>query len=331
MYKTISFLSVALLWVLSAPSTAVFGQKKSIDKKAMLQLVNQHKDAYTQGKVADYIPELGKANPKSVAFAITNENGETLSVGDHTQKFSIQSISKLIALMLAVEENGEEKVFAQMGYYGTNYPFNYFANLDQNGRPLNPMMNAGAIYTTSLIAGDADEPYQKILARIRYITNNPKIDINPTIYESEKSTGHRNRGMFYLMKNYGMIEKDEEALNNYFRQCSIEIDVEDLSKIGYFIAHQGTRYDGDKTHHNKDLMKLIQAQMLTAGMYEFSGEYTRTIALPSKSGVGGGIVATVPNKMGIAVYNPSLDEHGNSLVGYLILKDFVQKFSVGIF
>ena len=297
----------------------------------MLHLVNKHKLAFTQGKVADYIPELGKANPKAVAFSITNENGETWSVGDNKQKFTIQSISKLIALMLAVEENGEEKVFTQMGYYGTHHPFNYFANLDHNGRPLNPMMNAGAIYTTSLIAGDADEPYQKILARIRYITNNPKIDINPTIYESEKATGYRNRGMFYLMKNYGMIEKEEEVLNNYFRQCSIEIDVEDLSKIAYFIANQGTRYDGDKTHYNKELMQLIQAQMLTAGMYEFSGEYARTIALPSKSGVGGGIIATVPNKIGIAVYNPSLDEHGNSLVGYLILKDFVQEYSLGIF
>lgn len=317
----------------------VFGQKTTINtgkslqitENALTTILEKNRANYKEGKVADYIPELGKMKADKIAFSVVDENGKVINVGDVNQKFTIQSISKIIALMIAVSEKGEENVFSKMGYYGTNMPFNHFANLETTGKPLNPMMNAGAILTTSMIDGEGEIPFQKILKMVRYITKNNSIDYSKSVYNSEKETGHRNRGMFYLMKNNGLIEGDEEKLNNYFKQCSIEITTEDLAKIGYFFAHQCTRFDGDTTYKNAQISQLIQSQMLTAGMYEFSGEYARTVGLPSKSGVGGGITVSVPNKIGIGVFSPALDKHGNSAAGYHMILDLVKQYNLSLF
>ena len=304
---------------------------KQITKAMMQEIATRNHQYYKEGKVADYIPELGKANPEAVAFSVVKENGTIVNVGDVEAKFTVQSISKVIALMIAVQEKGEEALYERIGYYGTEKAFNHYANLETEGKPLNPMMNAGAILTTAFIEGEGDEAYQKILTMIRYITKNESIGINQAVYLSEKETGHRNRGIFYLLKNNGLIDGEENKLDNYFKQCSIEVTAEDLAKIGYFYANGCTRFDGDKTYYNRDLARLIQAQMLIAGMYDFSGEYARTVGLPSKSGVGGGIAVSVPNKIGIGVYNPALDQHGNSVVGYHILYDFVNQLDLSLF
>lgn len=303
-----------------------------IDQASLHQILSNNRTLFNQGKVADYIPELGKANARDIALSVVNCDGTIISTGDVNQKFTIQSISKIIALMIAVKENGEKAVFNKMGYYGTDKPFNHFANLETTGKPLNPMMNAGAILTTSLIKGKADEPFLKILKMIRFITKNEAINYNPVVYHSERITGNRNRGMFYLMRNSGLIEsEDETQLNNYFRQCSIEITVEDLAKIGFFFANRCIRYDGNNSYEDADLAQLILSQMLISGMYEFSGEYARTVGLPSKSGVGGGIAVSVPGKMGIGAYSPALDQHGNSLAGYHMILDLVRSRHLSIF
>lgn len=299
--------------------------------KVLISILEKNRNHYNEGKVADYIPELSKMPPNKVSFAVVDSKGTVVSVGDTAQKFTMQSISKIIALMVAVLENGEKAVFNKIGYFGSEKPFNHFSNLETTGKPLNPMMNAGAILTTSMISGSEDIPFQKVLSMIRYITKNPKIDYNYTVFQSEKETGHRNRGMFYIMKNTGLIQGTEDQLDNYFRQCSIELTAEDLAKIGYFFAQQCVRFDGDNTYKNKDLAKLIQSQMLIAGMYEFSGEYARTVGLPSKSGVGGGIVVSVPGQMGIGAFSAPLDTHGNSIVGYHMILDFVKKYDLSIF
>ncbi|EEI90457.1 glutaminase A [Sphingobacterium spiritivorum ATCC 33300] len=304
---------------------------KDVSKAALTAILDKNRNDYVNGKVADYIPELGKMDAKAVALAVVNDRGTVIGVGDINKKFTMQSISKTIALMLAVMENGEESVFKKMGYFGTDKSFNHFANLETMGKPLNPMMNAGAILTTSLISGDGKVPFDKILNMVRYITDNPTLDYSKTVYTSEKETGHRNRGMFYIMKNAGLISGSEEQLDNYFRQCSIELTAEDLAKIGYFFAHQCVRFDGDQRYKNPEISKLIQSQMLIAGMYEFSGEYARTVGLPSKSGVGGGIMISVPNQAGIAVFSAPLDSHGNSVVGYHMILDLVKQYNLGIF
>ena len=317
----------------------VYGQNTSknsskslqINEKTLSDILEKNKAFYKEGKVADYIPELGKMQADKIAFSVVNENGKVINVGDVNQKFTIQSISKIIALMIAVTEKGEKNVFSKIGYFGTDKPFNHYANLETTGKPLNPMMNAGAILTTSMIDGEGEIPFKKILEMVRYITKNNSIDYSKSVYNSEKETGNKNRGMFYLMKNNSLIEGDEEKLNNYFKQCSIEVTAEDLAKIGYFFAHQCTRFDGDTTYRNPEISQLIQSQMLTAGMYEFSGEYSRTIGLPSKSGVGGGITVSVPNKIGIGVFSPALDKHGNSAAGYHMILDLVKQYNLSLF
>ena len=313
---------------------AIVSQKtdgSAITEQVLKDILEKNRSYYQQGKVADYIPELGKADAKSIALSVIDENGKVTNVGDTDKKFTIQSISKIISLMIAVREKGEQNIFDKIGYFGTDKPFNHFSNLETTGKPLNPMMNAGAILTTSLIDGEGEVPFKKILEMVRYITKNSNINYSKEVYNSERETGHRNRGMFYIMKNSGLINGDEDKLNNYFKQCSIEVTAEDLAKIGYFFAHQCTRYDGDTTYKNADIAQLIESQMLIAGMYEFSGEYARTVGLPSKSGVGGGITVSIPGKMGIGVYNPALDQHGNSLAGYHMILDLVKKYNLSLF
>jgi len=304
----------------------------TLDQATLNTILEKNRLYYKQGKVADYIPELGKTNAQSLALSVVNSNGTVVSAGDIRQKFTIQSISKIIALMIAVRENGEENVFDKMGYFGTDKPFNHFGNLETMGKPLNPMMNSGAILTTALIKGKGEEPFIKILNMIRFITNNEYIDYSHAVYNSERETGHRNRGMFYIMRNNGLIDGEgEEKLNNYFKQCSIEITAEDLAKIGYFFANHCVRYDGNRQYRDPNLSQLIQSQMLIAGMYEFSGEYARTVGLPSKSGVGGGITVSVPGKMGIGAFSPALDQHGNSLAGYRMILDLVKTMQLSLF
>ena len=320
---------------LERPKDTIYEQNKSsindVSEAALTAILEKNRNHYVEGKVADYIPELSKMDPKAVAIAVVNEKGTLIGAGDIHTKFTMQSISKPIALMVAVMENGEESVFKKMGYFGTDKAFNHFSNLETMGKPLNPMMNAGAILTTSLISGDGQVPFNKVLDMVRYITDNPALNYSESVYASEKETGHRNRGMFYIMKNAGLITGQEEQLDNYFRQCSIELTTEDLAKIGYFFSHQCVRFDGDQRYKNREMSKLIQSQMLIAGMYEFSGEYARTVGLPSKSGVGGGIVISVPNEAGIAVFSAPLDSHGNSVVGYDMILDLAKQYNLSIF
>ncbi|MCT3647106.1 glutaminase A [Elizabethkingia anophelis] len=325
--STLSFSTAVKAQVVASQKT----DGSAITEQILKDILEKNRSYYQQGKVADYIPELGKADAKSIALSVIDENGKVINVGDTDKKFTIQSISKIISLMIVVREKGEQNIFDKMGYFGTDKPFNHFSNLETSGKPLNPMMNAGAILTTSLIDGEGEIPFKKILEMVQYITKNSNINYSKEVYNSERETGHRNRGMFYIMKNSGLITGNEDKLNNYFKQCSIEVTAEDLAKIGYFFAHQCTRYDGDTTYKNADIAQLVESQMLIAGMYEFSGEYARTVGLPSKSGVGGGITVSVPGKMGIGVYSPALDQHGNSLAGYHIILDLVKKYNLSLF
>ncbi len=315
-------------------SRGVLPKDPLITTKIAQQILEANAHYAKDGDVANYIPELGKMRKDAIALSIVSPDGKIISVGDTNQKFTVQSVSKIISLMVAIQELGESAVFNNMGYYGSDKPFNYSANLEANGKPLNPMMNAGAILTTSLIPGDGDVGYQKILEMIRFITNNPDIDINEAVYLSEKETGHRNRAMYYMMINSGFIDytqQNEDKLDNYFKQCSIEVTAQDLAKIGYFFANDCVRYDGNDKFKNTDLARLIQSVMFSGGMYEFSGEYARRVGLPSKSGVGGGIVVSANKGYGIGVFSPSLDAQGNSIAGYHMLVDIATLLDLNIF
>ncbi len=295
------------------------------------EILKTNKEYLEQGQLADYIPELKNVDANKLGLSLRTTDNRIYNIGDCKQKFTIQSISKIISLMIAVLENGEEEVFKKVGYYGTDDPFNSYYKLETKGIPLNPMMNAGAILITSLIEGDGEEPFNKILDMIRYITKNDEISYSREVYLSESKTGDRNRGIFNLLRANGLIDKEEEALENYFKQCSIEVSCEDLSKIGLFFANNCIRYDGDREYENKELSRLINSIMLNSGMYDKSGEFSRKVGLPSKSGVGGGIVSLVPGKLGIGVFSPRLDKAGNSLVGVKVLEDISKEFDLSIF
>ena len=187
----------------------------------------------------------------------------------------------------------------------------------------NPMINAGAIVTTSLIKGASpQEKEERMLKFFRRLAKNDNIGINYDVYKSEKMSGDRNRAMAYLLKNDGFIDGDvEEVLDLYFKQCSIEIDAVDLARIGMNLASYGIDVENGERVISERVSRMVKTFMVTCGMYDASGEFAIKVGIPAKSGVGGGIMASVPNRMGIGVYGPSLDKKGNSVAGVKILED----------
>ncbi len=297
-------------------------------EKLLEEIIQSNKYLLSKGKLADYIPALSKVDPNKIGVTIANVNGNIHSAGDYNHKFTIQSISKVLSLILAIQDNGEEEVFKRVDYEGTEEPFNTLFKLDlpHTIRPANPMINAGAIVTSSLIKGGNEEKFQRIIEFYRKITENDSIYYNREVYKSEKTTGDKNRALAYLMKSRDFIYGDVEAiLDLYFKQCSIEVNSLDLAKIGLYIASRGQDIASNK------IKRVITSIMATSGMYNFSGEYATEVGIPSKSGVGGGIMGTVTGKMGIGVYSPMLDQYGNSIVGYGIMKELSKKMNLSIY
>ena len=214
-------------------------------------------------------------------------------------------------------------------------PFNSIMKLETNDtkKPSNPMINAGAIVTTSLIKGSSlEEKEERMLQFFRHLANNDSIGINYEVYKSEKLTGDRNRAMAYLLKNDGFIDGDvEEVLDLYFKQCSIEIDCVDLARIGINLAMYGIDIESKERLISEKVSRMVKTFMVTCGMYDASGEFAIRVGIPAKSGVGGGIMASVPDIMGIGVYGPALDKKGNSIAGVKVLEDLSEKLELNIF
>lgn len=288
-----------------------------------------------QGEVASYIPELKKANKDALGIYIDKLDGNEFYAGDYETKFTIQSISKVISLIIAIMDNGMEKVLSKVGVEPSAYSFNSIVTLEVKNanKPLNPMINAGAIATVSLIKGDTpEEVIGKILDFTKKITGNEDIKVNEAVYQSEKRTGDRNRSLAYFMKGTGVIEKDvEKVLDAYFQQCSIEVTCKDIAKIGSFLANDGVLPSTGERIVPKEVTRVVKAVMATCGMYDASGSFAVKVGIPSKSGVGGGIMATVPGKMGIGVVGPSLDEKGNSIAGIKVLEQLSEELDLSIF
>lgn len=304
-------------------------------EELLSKIIEKNRYLVSKGKVADYIPALSKMDPNNIGVCLMDIDGDIHKAGDYNLKFTIQSISKVMSLMLALIDNGEDEVFKKIDYEPTEEPFNTLFKLDfpHTVKPSNPMINSGAIVTTSLIKGEGEEKFNRLLDFIRNVTENPNISYNEEVYLSEKETGHKNRAMAYLMRARGFIEGDvEEILDVYFRQCSIEVTTVDIAKIGLFIANRCEMIKKqDKQISGDRVASIVTAIMATCGMYNFSGEYAATVGIPSKSGVGGGILGTIPNKMGIGIFSPALDQYGNSIVGYGIMRDLSKELNLNIF
>lgn len=299
-------------------------------------LVDKNKVYGKQGKLASYIPALLEADPENLGICVVElSSGREFYAGECDKKFTIQSISKVVTLILALGDNGRQNVFRKVNVEPTGMGFNSIVNLevrDQN-RPYNPMINAGAIVTTSLIYGKSkEEKFERIIEFMRRATNNPNISVNEEVYECEKRTGDRNRSLAYFMKSNKIIEGDvEDILDIYFRQCSIEVTARDLARFGAVLANDGIAPWNGQRLMSRDVCRIVKTIMVTCGMYDASGEFAVEVGVPAKSGVGGGILATVPRSYGIGIYGPALDKKGNSIAGIRLIKDLAEELDLSIF
>ena len=298
------------------------------------KLVKKNVVLTKDGRVADYIPELDKAKKDALGVCILDNEGNRYTAGDWEIKFTVQSISKLVTLMLAILDNGEEFVFSKVGMEPSGDPFNSIRKLETSSKkkPYNPMINAGAIAVAAMIKGkDAREKFQRVLEFFKKITEDETLDVNYKIYCGESETGNKNRAMGYFLKNDGIIEGNvEDALEVYFKQCSIEVNAYTLAKLGLFLANNGCTSTGEQILTPR-ISTIIKTLMITCGTYDMSGEVAVRVGIPCKSGVGGGIVAVSPGKLGIGVYGPSLDAKGNSIGGIHLLEDLSRELKLSIF
>jgi glutaminase len=299
------------------------------------KVIDENRKYTNYGQVASYIPELKNARRNDLGICIIDKDNNIYTAGNYNTKFTIQSISKPIVLAMALMDNDWTSVFAKVGMEPSGDPFNSIMKLETTDtkKPCNPMINAGAIVTTSLIKGkDVKEKEERMLNFFKKLSKNDNLKINYDVYESEKATGDRNRAMAYLLKNDGFIEGNvEEVLDLYFKQCSIEVDCVDLARMGVNLASYGVDIETGERLVDENISRIVKTFMVTCGMYDASGEFAIKVGIPAKSGVGGGIMSSVPTKMGIGIYGPSLDTKGNSIAGLKILQKLSKEYNLNIF
>jgi len=287
------------------------------------------------GKVADYIPALALEDKNQFAMTLTLFDGTQYSVGCSDKLFSIQSISKVFSFTQALKFYGKS-LYKRVGVEPSGNPFNSLVQLEyEQGKPRNPFINAGAINVTDTLVnyyGCADEAYKEVLAFIRAISDEESIESNAATAQSEMENGFRNLALANLMKSFNNLDNDViDVVSNYFKLCSIEMSTSMLSRAMLYLANDGVDPINQIIYVKPSNSKRINAVMLTCGHYDASGDFAYNVGLPAKSGVGGGIVAVVPNLMGISVYSPGLNEQGNSLVGTKALELFTDKTLLSIF
>jgi glutaminase len=288
--------------------------------------------AEDKGQVASYIPELKKVDPGKFGIYISTIDGFNFGTGDCFDKFSIQSISKVLSLSLAYSILGE-KIWERVGVEPSGTAFNSLVQLETDkGIPRNPFVNSGAHVISDILLSNLKNPKEDFLTFVRSITQNSEINYSSSIATSEKSVGYRNIALCNLVKSFGNIENEpSEVLDFYFNLCSLEMNCKDLSQLFLFLANDGKTIIGDKKVLTKSQSKRVNALMQTCGFYDESGEFSFKVGLPGKSGVGGGIVAVHPKQYTIAVWSPNLNDKGNSYKGMRFLEEFTTKTELSIF
>jgi glutaminase len=296
-----------------------------------------HRDAAPflgSGRVADYIPELAKADPNKLGIAVATVDGTLFKVGDSEEAFSIQSISKVFALTLALGKVGDD-LWRRVGREPSGTPFDSIIQLEhESGVPRNPFINAGALVVTDiLLAGhQPKETIGQILEFVRYVADDDTIAIDPVVARSETEHGYRNRALANFMRAFGTLKHPVDlVLGVYFHQCAIAMNCCQLARSGLYLASCG-RVPHLKTGVvSQTRARRINALMLTCGQYDGSGDFAFRVGLPSKSGVSGGILAIVPRVASIAVWSPALNSEGNSLVGTHVLEQVAARTGWSIF
>ncbi len=302
----------------------------------LLQRLVRECEPYTaQGKLADYIPELSKADPTAIGIHVITKEGKQSCAGSNTARFTIQSIVKPILLLLALMDNGIEAVRRRVGVEATGKPFDAINATEQrlDSEHINPMVNMGAIAMCTLIHGNTyHEKFRRLLELTRKLAGDLTIEVDEAVYLSEKSHGSKNRALAYMLKSYGMLDDNvEDVLDCYFRACSISVTCENLANIGFVLANEGRLRETGEQVFPAYFARYVNAILTTCGMYDGSGEFAIRVGVPAKCGVGGGIMAVVPGKMGIGIFSPALDLKGNSVAGIYLLEKLSDQLGLSIF
>jgi glutaminase len=307
----------------------------SIDLVQLVALVHQDIQPHIgSGRVADCIPALARVDPRQFGMAIITCDGQTAAVGDCDVSFSIQSVSKVFTLTLALGRLGDA-LWSRVGREPSGSPFNSIVQLERElGIPRNPLINAGAIVVTdALLAGPGPKAtIGEILSTMRALAGDERITIDEEVAQSEADTGYRNASLANFMRAFSNITNPVHCvLETYFHQCALRLNCVQLARAGLFLAHNGT----DPLHGRRvvepQAARRINAIMMTCGHYDASGDFAFRVGLPGKSGVGGGILAIAPRRASIAVWSPGLNASGNSLVGALALESLARRTGWSVF
>ena len=285
-----------------------------------------------EGEIATYIPELANIDPDKYGISLHCFDDQEYALGDCHERFSIQSISKVLTLSLAVSQIGE-RIWNRVDVEPSGDPFNSLVQLEyEKGIPRNPLINAGAIVVADILVSILDNPKEDFLQFVRGICGNENITFNPKVADSEKVTGFRNAALANMLKSFDNIKNDvDTVLDFYFHQCSLEMSCRELSKTFLLYANHGVKHEDGEQLLSKRLTKRINAIMQTCGFYDEAGEFSFRVGLPGKSGVGGGIAAIYPQQYSVAVWSPRLNPKGNSVLGMKSLELLTTKTGFSIF
>ena len=274
-----------------------------------------------EGEVTRYIPELASVDPQKFGVHLCTLDGRQYGVGDNEEKFSIQSITKVLALTIAFEHLGDD-LWSRVGVEPSGSPFNSLWQLEyEKGKPRNPLINSGAIVICDILCSLFPDPKSVLIEYVRKISGVQTINYNPKVAASEKSLGFRNTALINLMKASGNIQNEiDKVLDLYYYQCSLEMTCKELARTFLLYANHGMLIDTGEQIITSSMTKRINAIMQTCGFYDEAGEFSFKVGLPGKSGIGGGIVAVHPGKYSVAVWSPRLNKKGNSVKGMKFLE-----------
>jgi glutaminase len=296
-----------------------------------LERVRRNHEGNRSGSLAEYIPELAKANPALFGISLCTVDGTVYEVGDTSQPFTIQSVSKPFTFALALADADPDTVLGRVGVEPSGDAFNSIL-LDASNRPHNPMINAGAITVVSLVsAATPQERFDRILEVLSGFAGR-RLEVDEAVYESERATGHRNRAIGHLLRTVGALEGDvDEILDVYFRQCSVLVTSTDLAVMMATLANHGVNPINGRQVADRGAVGDVLSVLYMAGMYDYSGEWAYRIGLPAKSGVSGGVGALVPGQVGVGVFSPLVDDRGNSVRGVHVCKELSERLGFHIF
>jgi glutaminase len=286
----------------------------------------------SEGKVATYIPELAKANPSWFGICLVTSGGSVYEVGDSRQEFTIQSISKPFVYGLALEDQGRSSVLERVGVEPTGDAFNSISLDPGTGRPRNPMINAGAIATAGLIEGKDSRVKLRRIREMMSLYAGRKLGLDELVYRSESETGHRNRAIGHMLRNFDKLTNDPiPVVDLYFKQCSISVTCRDLGMMAATLANRGINPITGKQAIRSGYVENVLSVMGSCGMYDYAGEWIYQVGMPAKSGVAGGVIAVLPGQLGIGVFSPPLDARGNSERGIAVCSEISRHLDLHLF